>query len=257
MTRLRSEQCYYCGSAATSREHAPPKLMFRGFSCDSITVPSCENHNTSKGGNDQAVVSAFLIPLQNKVDADPTKTKDLEPNIKKALDIIKSSFDRVKRKAFSSPLLHDPPPEFDDLPDVSYVTPQTDIRDWTRQLTAALVYDGTQSFDDTIKWNEAIAWSPDFLEKDDPTQIPLDQAESIILKKTEISTWLDTLDWHAGWSSYPRAYPPEIYFFELHFEDDEVIFKHRFYAQYSWYVRFRTSHDTLSNLKRKIGLSAR
>lgn len=61
--------CYYCGGKTTSDEHAPPRQMFRAFDCDSITVPSCETHNSAKAGRDQAIVSAFLIPTQNRIDA--------------------------------------------------------------------------------------------------------------------------------------------------------------------------------------------
>jgi hypothetical protein len=39
--------------------------MFKGFECDSITVPSCDRHNSAKGGNDQAIVNGLLIPLFN------------------------------------------------------------------------------------------------------------------------------------------------------------------------------------------------
>src|SRR5258706_15617847 len=68
MKQKHKKPCYYCGSQANSDEHAPPRQMFKGFSCDSITVPSCSTHNSEKGGADQAIVSAFLIPLFNTID---------------------------------------------------------------------------------------------------------------------------------------------------------------------------------------------
>jgi len=60
----KKEACYYCGKlpndkAPSSKEHVPPKMMFKGFNCDSITIPACANHNTNKNIGDRAVVCIF------------------------------------------------------------------------------------------------------------------------------------------------------------------------------------------------------
>jgi hypothetical protein len=42
------EGCYNCGAPATSKEHAPPACFFPERYCEGlITVPSCDEHNTS------------------------------------------------------------------------------------------------------------------------------------------------------------------------------------------------------------------
>ena len=57
--------CYFCGGPATTMEHAPPKQMFRAFECDSITVPSCDEHNTRRSASDQAIVSADIRNIED------------------------------------------------------------------------------------------------------------------------------------------------------------------------------------------------
>jgi hypothetical protein len=56
------ETCYYCGAAATTREHVPPKSLFPeakdlvdgvDYRRNLITVPSCEAHNSQKCGDDE------------------------------------------------------------------------------------------------------------------------------------------------------------------------------------------------------------
>jgi len=147
--RKHKALCYYCGRRANSNEHAPPKQMFKEFSCDSITVPSCEDHNSAKGGSDQAIVSAFLIPLYNGIGR-----YSLEGEVLKAIKVAEPSFERAKRRAVNSALLKNPPEALKDLPNLAYLVPSIDIGAWIRQLTAALVYDGTQVFDPTIGWSE-------------------------------------------------------------------------------------------------------
>ncbi|HEY4717548.1 MAG TPA: hypothetical protein VIH14_00910, partial [Anaerolineales bacterium] len=58
----RNQPCYYCGAPGPNgREHAPPQMMFTGFDCDSITVPSCDKHNTRKNIGDRAIITAILM----------------------------------------------------------------------------------------------------------------------------------------------------------------------------------------------------
>jgi hypothetical protein len=49
-----STGCYWCGEAATSREHVPPKGLFpQGKNNQLITVPSCEKHNEALSDVDE------------------------------------------------------------------------------------------------------------------------------------------------------------------------------------------------------------
>jgi hypothetical protein len=221
--------------------------MFKGFSCDSITVPACEKHNSSKGGSDQAIVSAFLIPLYNG-----REDYDLEDEILRAIESAKPAFPRTKRRAVDSPLFNDAPEEFKDLPNLAYLIPDMDIKGWVRQLTAALLYDATQRVDDTIKWNEAIAWSPDWVEASEPTSITFEDAVSTLDKKQTTQLQLEQFNWINGWSAHPRPYPNIIYYFQIYFEPDEIVFRHKFYNRYNWYVWFSASQETISKLSDKL-----
>ncbi|ADG92894.1 hypothetical protein Arnit_1235 [Arcobacter nitrofigilis DSM 7299] len=247
MKRKYEKPCYYCGEKAEENEHAPPKQMFKAFSCDSITVPACKKHNSCKGGSDQAIVSSFLVPLYNG-----REKYNLEPEILKAIEQAKSAFIRTKRRAIDSPLFNDTPEEFKDLPNLAYIVPEMDIKSWVRQLTAALVCDAIQDIDYTIKWEDAMSWSPDFIEASKPESLRFENGVSILRKNYNIKLRLEQLVWINGWSAHPRAYPKIIYYFQLYFKPTEIVFRHKFYNQYTWYVWFSASQQTISKLKDKI-----
>lgn len=179
MTKLKYRSpCYYCGDTSCSNEHAPPKQMFKAFECDSITVPSCEDHNSKKGGFDQAIVSAFLLPLSNSVGR-----YTLEKDVLEAIQVVQSSFERTKRRAIDSPLLKNPPKSLKELPNLAYLVPEIDISSWVRQLTAALVYDAVHAFDPTIIWNDTVVWSPDWVAAKGPSSLEFEQVISLFEKK--------------------------------------------------------------------------
>jgi hypothetical protein len=222
--------------------------MFRAFSCDSITVPSCEDHNSAKGGSDQAIVSAFLIPLHNGIGR-----YSLEDEVLEAIRVAEPSFERAKRRAIDSSPLKNPPEALKDLPNLAYLVPSMNIGAWVRQLTAALVYDSARVFDSTIGWPGAIAWSPNWVAAEGPASLQLEQAISILEKHMEIQRRLEQLSWKDGWSAYPRPYPSTIYAFQVHFEPNrEVVFKHEFYNRYTWYTWFSASDETMVRLRERL-----
>jgi hypothetical protein len=228
--------------------------MFRAFDCDSITVPSCEAHNSAKAGQDQAIVSAFLIPLQNRIDAGKYVDKPLAPNILSAIQTAKSSFERVKRRAISSPLIDTHPAEQKVFPDTAYLASPIDIKTWMRQLTAALIYHGTQLFDPKIRWDEAVAWSDNWIGTDKHEPLKPHHILQELQKQERLRAQLESFDWSNGWSAHPRHYPKEIYNFQIHLKEGEIIFRHRFYSQYTWFVWFNASIETISRLRSKITL---
>ncbi|HEY3289211.1 MAG TPA: hypothetical protein VGK87_03695, partial [Anaerolineae bacterium] len=81
----KSKTCYYCGKPATSLEHVPPRMMFSGFDCGSITVPSCATHNTHKRGHDQAIVNMMLQGLNEGGGNVGDKYPPLGADVKKAI----------------------------------------------------------------------------------------------------------------------------------------------------------------------------
>lgn len=246
--RMRGKPCYYCGAPSDSKEHAPPQQMFKGFECDSITVPSCQKHNSAKGGNDQAIVSFLLIPLANGLERYPQ-----EQPIKAAIELARPSFERAKRKALNIPLLKDAPEGVADLPNVSYLQPSVNVKEWLKQLTAALVYNALQRWDSTLKWDEAAVWSPHCIGSADSSSLFLKDVLSVIKEKRALKKRLKELSWIPGWSACPRPYPAVIYRFSLHFRLGEVVFHHVFYNQLSWHVWLdEVEESTLTTIEGKI-----
>ena len=56
------DACYFCGDAATSREHVPPACLFPeqkdlpdgiDYRKNLVTVPSCDTHNSNKSTDDE------------------------------------------------------------------------------------------------------------------------------------------------------------------------------------------------------------
>ena len=190
------KRCYYCNSLATSGEHIPPKQMFKAFQCDSITVPSCDEHNSKKSGRDQAIVSALLIPLHAGRNRYP-----LEPEIIQAIDAAIPSFERAKRSAVRTPFLNDPPMGLEDLPELAHLAPSVKVGDWIRHLTAGLIYSGIETASTTIRWSKSIVWSPDWFPADTPAPVNYDEAVRIIKLNQERHRALDSLNWQQGWSA--------------------------------------------------------
>lgn len=79
------EICYMCDSTKTSVEHVPPKCIFPEIKDTSnkinyrknlITVPSCDEHNALKSGDDEyfmMVVTSYFA--NNKLGSNHVKTK--------------------------------------------------------------------------------------------------------------------------------------------------------------------------------------
>ena len=243
--------CYYCGRPATTREHAPPKQMFAAFACDRITVPSCDEHNTQKGGKDQAIVHAFLMSLEN-LRRSKENYKFLEyTQVIQAIEHAKEDFHFTKKLVSSKPIL-DGDHAFTDLPNLAYLSHAAEITQWMRQLTAALVFDANKQNNTNANWQEAMIISFDIWDLKDPItphQI-LQQYEDSV----EFRRYYDSLLWIRGWSSYPKYYPEQIYKFFVHFDDQcsMATFKHIFYSQYTWFVRFYITENAKIHLMQKV-----
>jgi hypothetical protein len=247
MKKKIGKLCYFCGSAATSGEHVPPRQMFKGFDCDSLVVPSCNDHNSMKSNRNQAVISALLTPLHLG------NPKNLKPEIIKAINFALPSFERAKRLAVRTPLLIDPPTELKALPELAHLDPSVLLTTWIRQLTAGILYSGIGSESRSIKWAETHVWSPNWFPHEKP--IPVDLAEYIktITPKKNLQILFDSLPWQSGWSSSPKPYPSIIYSFMIVIHSDELItLRHKFYEQYNWYVTFHGTKNSIELLQKKV-----
>jgi hypothetical protein len=66
-------RCYYCGDAATSTEHVPPKCLFpesidaygEDLRRNLITVPSCDVHNLAKSKDDEFLMVCLTTAVGN------------------------------------------------------------------------------------------------------------------------------------------------------------------------------------------------
>jgi len=240
--------CYYCGSPFSSKEHAPPQLLFRGFSCDSITVPSCESHNSSKSGDDQAFISALIQSLNNLQLQENTK---FSPDVVKAIATAKSSFECVKESVKNVDIIEREQLDSTIFSKVAHF--QGNIDNWIRQLTAALVWNAIKYFDKDINWSKSVVRSPNLIHSDVPSNLDIAQ----VLESTKLFQQVDEMEqkltWINGWSAHPKPYPTSIYRFSLFFDDGEnsIIVKHRFYDCYSWYILFSAPKQTMDTIKEK------
>lgn len=77
--------CYMCNAPKTSVEHVPPRGLFPkskdlkpgvDLRKQLITVPACRVHNTEKASDDEYLMYALVLGIQNNVTAsDQVKTK--------------------------------------------------------------------------------------------------------------------------------------------------------------------------------------
>jgi hypothetical protein len=254
----KNKPCYYCGAPPpSSREHAPVKSMFEAFDCDSITVPACDKHNTEKHLDDRAIVAFFLGGLYTGF-----KSGVLTENVLRAFEEAERNLKNA-REVTLRPWVSDPLGNLDTP--LSHIDALGKVRAWMRQLTAALVWSVVGEYDPEIKWDEAIVWSPEFAP--DTGLLSIEEAGIQLERLQSIKANVNGLavQWWPGWSSYPREYPRDIYRFELSFLPSqyllidgsklEILFRHWFYGQFSWYVWFTTSQQiklTLVDTVKKI-----
>lgn len=152
------QPCYYCGAPGpSSREHAPPRLIFATSDCDRITVPSCDTHNNSKSDKDRAIVTWLIKSLDRMFEAG-VSTGSTSPIVMEAIAHLKPNFGRAAKHVSDKSFLSDPELDFK-IPAINF-----DFSGWIRQLTAALIWSGTGQFDDSIKWNEAYVFNEFYLQ---------------------------------------------------------------------------------------------
>jgi hypothetical protein len=222
--------CYFCDARKTSQEHVPPQQMFKGFECDSITVPSCDEHNSKKSGQDQAIVHALLKPLLYGQEHYP-----VEPEIKHAIECAKSGFEKTKHTAQNVQMVKLPPHLSGELPEVSYLAPEVNLSYWIMLISAALIYKALGRRDKSIQWQNSSPWSAEFIHGP-MHQLTLDEAAKRFKSDLEFSRFLDFNQWFLGWSAVIRPYPPLIYRFDIAISGEPIVMRHLFYNRYKWFV---------------------
>lgn len=97
--------CYFCGKAATSDEHVPPKALFpkgkdlpesRLYRKNLITVRSCEEHNSEKSKDDEYLLYVLAMSLpSNDIGKNQFLTKVLRA-IKRKPRLIEALLSEVR-----------------------------------------------------------------------------------------------------------------------------------------------------------------
>lgn len=244
MARTSGRVCYYCGQPATGQEHVPPKQMFRAFDCDSITVPSCEAHNTSKSFDDQIIIDL----LAHAVEWQPRRVP-LSHHAAEAVSLRYSSFRHTKRRIQHAKLVEHPM-----LAPTPYLEPETNIQAWMQHAAAALVFDGTGFQDASIDWPAAVVFSPTFLPGPKAPPLPLDDAAECLTERQRMGDAADgSFDWLEGWSAEPKAHPPDVFAFRVAFDDEgSVGLRLLFYGESRWYVITHMSGRTRRALRERL-----
>ena len=84
--------CYMCDKQSTSTEHAPPRCFFPekkdlppglDYKVNLITVPSCDDHNSSKSRDDEYMLLVLLSHFENNIPAQRQFTKKMLRAIKR------------------------------------------------------------------------------------------------------------------------------------------------------------------------------
>lgn len=244
MARSKGKVCYYCGQAATGQEHVPPKQIFKAFDCDCITVPSCEDHNTSKSFDDQTIIDL----LMHAVDWHRRRAP-LSQHAAEALSLRFSSFSHTKRRIDHANLVDHPM-----LPEIPYLEPGTRIYGWMQHVAAALVFDGAGFHDASIDWSMAVVFSPTFLSVPKAPAIPLEDAAQWLRDRQQIADAADrSFEWLEGWSAQPKPYPRDIFAFHVAFDDQGFVgLRLQFYGESRWYVVAGMSDRTQQSLRERL-----
>src|SRR5688572_30478530 len=245
----RKSPCYYCGAPPPSiKEHVPPSMMFNGFDCDSITVPSCDNHNTSKSMGDRGIVTALIMSVSQMYKNRDKLSVVLTPNIIRAIQLLEPDFQQARNEVGLRDIFADPPEGFG-IP-LPYMQPSAFIPGWIKPLTAALVWSITGSNDPDTDWENSVPWSQGYLPSSgEPSSF--EEISNKLLKNQDLAQVFEQMKWHDGWSASPRKYPKDIYSFELSFIQNpdrwqgmNLVFRHRFYNSTTvWHIWFNASQS--------------
>jgi len=247
----RKKACYYCGATAPStQEHAPPKLMFASFDCDSITVPSCKIHNNEKSNKDRAIITCLIKSLHRAIESG-FPVDSVPSKVFKTIADLKPYFAQANREVSDHSYLSNPELDFK-LPAIN-----VSVYEWIKQLSAALVWSVVGEFDPAVKWDGSLVWSPLYVESTESMEL-IDRLSQVV-RNQMAERHIESFDWKIGWSAFPRNYPPEIYNFKICFSptliqkiDGEVAFRHQFYGSLNWYIWFAPSQQTRQTLEEAI-----
>ena len=224
--------CYYCGKTPTSREHLPPQQFFKGFTVDSLTVPSCKDHNNEKSHIDEAITKSMLLPLEKKAIV---KNDD----IKLALENVKPHYNQVKKELSEQILYKHNNTNFDCI----VLNPDIDLSDWIKKLSAGLIYYKTRFYDCMNNFDKSYVFERNSYVVHKTPHSLLD-FENEYIKKVEFEKILEKGDWFDDWNDQKNKYPETIYKFNYKFIGKLFVIRHWFFQQFKYYNIIKISDNT-------------
>jgi hypothetical protein len=225
--------CYFCGEMANSKEHLPPKQIFKGFKINRITVPSCYKHNTDKSGEDEAIVKAMLLSIEN------SDNKNYSPELLKALNIVKGHYGQVKRTVTEERLYSDY------NKNIVCLNSLIDLNNWIKELSAGMIYYKTNYFDKNNDFLKSQVFERNSYSKN--TMLKLSDFENERKEKIKLQNLFESGIWNAGW--IPQGfYPRNLYYFEYRIIGEKILIKHKFYTYYTYYNMINLTDETRKKL---------
>jgi hypothetical protein len=235
--------CYFCGEKKTSKEHVPPEQIFKAVTCDKITVPSCDIHNTGKSGQDDSVIKAMLLSLDKEWPG-------IDPTITKSIELAKPHYDQVKKSVKLIQLLNEP---IGIDTNVAYIMPDVDIDNWLAKMSAALLYSGIKFYDSDNDLKNIFVFNATHYNSVEDSLSPEEMLRQYVAKN-EIIDLFESIPWTEGWKSGKTNYPKELFNFYITIVDRMVFFRLHFFSNYLFYTGINVSEKTIKVLvvKRKI-----
>jgi hypothetical protein len=231
--------CYYCGIKTTSRnrEHLPPQQMFRGFRVDSLTVPSCTEHNSKKSFDDEAIIKTMLLSLEKNAVV-------LNNDVKLALEIVKPHYNQVKNKVSEKTIYSQNNINYD----FAVLDNNVDLSNWIRKLSAGLICYKSKFYDCNNQFDQSFVFERNtYPNYETPCDLSIFGIE--YNKKIEFTKIIEMGDWLTGWNDKKYIYPEAIYSFFYKFVGKRIVIKHIFYQQYTYYDIIELSEKTLLKFK--------
>ncbi len=237
-------KCYYCGNEANNREHIPPKQMFKNFVCDKITVTSCDEHNTCKSDQDEAIIKGMIYSLN-------IKKKNMSLSVQKAIDIALPRFKQVKKLVYPSKMLND-----EDVynPELAYISNKAEFDNWIRKISVGLIYNAIGYYEENNDYKNIFIFDSTYYNSPD-TGMTSEEFLAQYKDKQYMLSLLENLNWENGWVSGRNNYPKELYYFKIAFFEEFVMFRHHFYENFLVYCGIKICKDTKDSLLKKLRLT--
>ena len=233
--------CYFCGKAATNREHLPPQQFFKGFNVDSLTVPSCKEHNMDKCYTDEAIAKSMLLALEKNVII---KNND----IRIALQKVKPYYNQVKSDLSERTIYKQNDASYDSI----ILNQNINLSDWIKKLSAGLIFYKIKHFDSNNNFDQSFVFERNsYIAHDTPQSLLMFEKEYI--RKIEFTKIIEDGNWFNGWNDKKNKYPETIYKFSYKFIGKRIIIKHWFFQQFTYYNGIEISNNTISRILNKLG----